>query len=137
MKATLRRQLSVAIENEPGRLGAVARMLSAKGIHIDAFSIIDNVEHGMVRLMTSDPDAAKTIIKAAGLPVVEASVLSVEMTDRTGNLALVGETLSAAGVNIEYAYASTAHEGVPANLILKTAYPDLACRALAKLDERA
>lgn len=137
MKAHIRRQLSVAIENEPGRLGAVARLLAAQGIHIDAFTIIDNVEHGMVRLMTSDPDAAKSIIKASGLPVAEAAVLSVEMTDRRGNLALVGETLSAAGVNIEYAYASTAHEGVPANLILKTAYPERAREALAALGDHA
>lgn len=78
MKAHIRRQLSVAIENEPARLAAVACLLAAQGIHIDAFTIIDNVEHGMVRLMTSDPDAAKSIIKVSGLPIVETAVLSAK-----------------------------------------------------------
>src|SRR5262245_41933563 len=106
MKTEIRRQISVAIENQPGRLGEIGRILSNRGIHIDAFSVIDNVEQGMVRLMTSDPVVAREALKAAGLPVVEVDVLAVEMTDRSGNLAVVGEALAAAEINIEYAYAS-------------------------------
>src|SRR5262249_50608267 len=126
-------QLSVAIENQPGRLGQVGRLLAALGIHIDAFSIIDNVEQGMVRLMTSDPSAAREALKSAGLPVVEAEVLALEMTDRVGNMAAVGEALAAAGINIEYAYASTAEVGQPARLILKTSRPADASKVLAAL----
>jgi hypothetical protein len=135
MITNLRRQLSVAIENEPGRLGQIGRVLSARGIHIDGFSVIDNVEQGMVRLMTSDPAAARELLRAAGLPVVEAEVLSVEMTDRVGNLALVGETLAAAGINIEYAYASTAQIGEPARLIVKTTHPQKAREVLSQISE--
>lgn len=135
MITELRRQLSVAIENEPGRLGHIGRMLAARGIHIDAFSVIDNVEQGMVRLMTSDPTAARAALKAGGLPVVEAEVLAVEMTDRTGNLAAVGEALAMAGINIEYAYASTAEIGQPARLILKTTSPQKARDALAAVGD--
>lgn len=131
MITELRRQLSVAIENEPGRLGQIGRLLAAQGIHIDAFSIIDNVEQGMVRLMTSDPAAARAVLKSAGLPVVEAEVLAIEMTDRVGNLATVGEALAAAGINIEYAYASTAQIGQPARLILKCNQPQKAREVLA------
>lgn len=137
MKAAVRRQLSVPIENQPGRLGAVARVLADAGIHIDAFSVIDNVEHGMVRLMTSDPGTAAERLRATGMPVVEAAVVAIEMVDRRGNLALLGETLAASGVNIEYAYASTAREGEATTLILKTAYPERAAEALAALPDRA
>ena len=87
MITELRRQLSVAIENEPGRLGHIGRMLAARGIHIDAFSVIDNVEQGMVRLMTSDPTAARAALKTEGLPVVETEVLAVERTPHTFALA--------------------------------------------------
>jgi hypothetical protein len=135
MITELRRQLSVAIENEPGRLGQIGRLLAAQGIHIDAFSVIDNVEQGMVRLMTSDPAAARTVLKAAGLPVVEAEVLAIEMTDRVGNLASVGEALAAAGINIEYAYASTAQVGQPARLILKSNHPQRAREVLATVGD--
>jgi hypothetical protein len=135
MITELRRQLSVAIENEPGRLGQIGRLLAAQGIHIDAFSVIDNVEQGMVRLMTSDPAAARAILKTSGLPVVEAEVLAIEMTDRVGNLAAVGEALAAAGINIEYAYASTAPVGQPARLILKSNNPHQAREVLAAVGD--
>jgi hypothetical protein len=89
----------------------------------------------MVRLMTSDPAAARDALREAGLPVVEAEVLAIEMTDRIGNLAIVGEALAAAGVNIEYAYASTAEIGQPGRLILKTAKPQAASEILAAIRE--
>ena len=123
MTIAIQRQLSVAIENQPGRLGQIGRLLAARDIHIGAFSVIDNVEQGMVRLMTSDATAAREALQTAGLPVVEAEVLVVELMDRVGNLALVGEALAAADINIEYAYASTAEIGRPGRLIVKTTNP--------------
>ncbi len=130
MNTQLRRQLSVAIENEPGRLGHMARLLASRSIHIDAVSVINNVEQGMVRLMTGDPAKARAALEEAGLPAVEAEVLAVEVTDRVGNLAAVGEALAAAGINIEYAYASSAQVGQPALLILKTTNPQKANEVL-------
>ncbi len=135
MTIDIQRQLSVAIENQPGRLGQIGRLLAGRGIHIAAFSVIDNVEQGMVRLMTSDPAAAREALKSAGLPVVEVEVLVVEMTDRIGNLALVGEALAAADINIEYAYASTAEVGHPGRLIVKTPNPRAARNVLAAVRE--
>lgn len=130
MNTQLRRQLSVAIENEPGRLGHIARLLAARSIHIDAVSVINNVEQGMVRLMTNDPAKARSVLEEAGLPTVEAEVLAVEVTDSIGNLAAVGEALAAADINIEYAYASTAQIGQAALLILKTTSPQKALDTL-------
>jgi hypothetical protein len=135
MKIDIQRQLSVAIENQPGRLGQIGRLLAARGIHISAFSVIDNVEQGMVRLMTSDPVVAREALKGAGLPVVEVEVLVLEMTDEVGNLAVVGEALAAADINIEYAYASTAQIGNPGRLVFKTANPAAAREVLRKLGE--
>lgn len=135
MTTHIQRQLSVAIENQPGRLGRIGRILAARGIHIGAFSVIDNVEQGMVRLMASNPAAAREALKEAGLPVVEVEVLVVEMTDRIGNLALVGEALAAANINIEYAYASTAEIGKPGHVIVKTTNPRAARDVLAAVQE--
>ena len=120
MRVHLQRQLSVAIENHPGRLAAISRRLADHGIHIEAISVIDNVEQGMVRLMTSDPVAARAALEEAGLHVVEAEVIAVETRDRLGKLAAISEVLAGAGVNIEYAYASVDHAGARTRLILKT-----------------
>ena len=133
MDIGIKRQISVAIENQPGRLGQIGRLLAEKGIHISAFSVIDNVEQAMVRLVTDDPTAARMALQFAGLPVVEVDVLVIEMTDDIGSLALIGETLAAADINIEYAYSSTATIGNRGRLIVKTANPRAAQSVLVAL----
>jgi hypothetical protein len=133
MKIQLRRQLSVAIENQPGRLAHICRILAQHAVHIDAFCVLDNVEQGMVRLLTSDANQTRGLLKAEGLPVVEAEVVAIELTDCVGSLAEVGEALGRANINIEYAYASTTAIGEPASVILRTARPKEACEVLAAM----
>jgi len=123
MDIGIQRQTSVAIENQPGRLGQIGRLLAEQGIYISAFSVIDNIEQAMVRLVTANPDAAREALQKAGLPVVEVEVLVIEMADGPGGLALIGETLASAEINIEYAYSSTATIGNRGRLIVKTANP--------------
>lgn len=134
MDIGINRQISVAIENQPGRLGQIGRLLAEKGIHISAFSVIDNVEQAMVRLITNDPTGARMVLQNAGLPVVEVDVLVIEMTDDIGSLALIGETLAAADINIEYAYSSTPRVGNRGRLIVKTANPRAAQTVLVALN---
>ena len=126
MDIEIKRQISVAIENQPGRLGQIGRLLAQRGIDINAFSVIDNVEQAMVRLVTEEPVAARQALEQAGLPVVEADVLIITMEPGPGGLALVGETLAASEINIEYAYSSAATEKNYGRLVVKTANPRLA-----------
>jgi hypothetical protein len=123
MDIEINRQISVAIENQPGRLGQIGRLLAQQGIDINAFSVIDNVEQAMVRLVTEEPAAARTALEQAGLPVVEVDVLMITMEPGPGGLAFVGETLASAEINIEYAYSSAARDGNLGRLVVKTANP--------------
>jgi len=133
MHIHLQRQLSVALENQPGRLAGISRLLAAGGIHIEAVCVIDNVEQGMVRLMTSDPVLARGILEGAGFPVVEAEVLAIETRDKLGKLAAISEALAAADINIEYAYASVDHAGARTRFIVKTSHARRAEEVLAVL----
>ena len=135
VKITLQHQLSIALENQPGRLARVGRLLADHGINIEAISVIDNVEQGMVRMLTSDPAASRRHVEASGFPVVEAEVLAIYTTDRLGRLALIAEALAGAGINIEYAYASVDHHGAQTLLVLKTSRPKKAREILAALPE--
>jgi hypothetical protein len=135
MKIHLQHQLSVALENQPGRLALVSRALAEHGIHIEALCVIDNVEQGMVRMMTNDPVAARAVVEALGLPVVEAEVIAIETTDRLGRLASIAQALADAGINIEYAYASVDHLGAQTRLIMKTSRPRKAREILNALPE--
>lgn len=123
MQIALQRQLSVALENQPGRLAHIGRLLAAKGVNIEGLCVIDNVEQGMVRMVTSDAAAAREILEGATFHVVEAEVIALETTDRLGKLASVAEALGEAGINIEYAYSTVDHAGARTRIILKTSQP--------------
>lgn len=133
MHLQLSRQLSIALENQPGRLAAIARLLAEHQINIEAICVIDNVEQGMVRLMTSDALGARAVIESAGFHVVEAEVLAIELTDKLGKLAFISAALAAGDINIEYAYGSVDHAGAKTRLILKTSRPAKAREILATL----
>ena len=136
MQITLQRQLSVALENQPGRLAHISRLLAENGVNIEGLCVIDNVEQGMMRMVTSDPAVAREILEGATFHVVEAEVIGLELTDRLGRLAAVAEALAEAAINIEYAYSTVDHAGAHTRIILKTSQPRRAEEILIALRDR-
>jgi hypothetical protein len=127
------RQLTVAIENQPGRLAAIGRTLATHGINIKDLSINDTIEQGVVRLITSDSKRARELLAGSGLYVIEAEVLAVDLTDMPGTLARVAQALADAGVNIEYAYGSEDPSEQKVRLILKVSNVSRAAEVLGAL----
>ena len=119
MQCTAARQLSVAIENQPGRLAAICRLLSLEGINIRDLTVVDNVEQGMIRFIPSDPALCKSLLTKAGLCVVEADVLVILLKDLPGELGRIAEKLGVAGVNIDYAYGTEDSSERELRLVLK------------------
>ncbi|MCQ2546999.1 MAG: ACT domain-containing protein [Clostridia bacterium] len=97
-------QLSVYMENRPGKLAAVVSELSEAGINIRAMSLADTSDFGLVRLIVSDLNKARDILKEMTL-VFSNKVLAVEMDDRSGALSTILNTLNEGDVNVEYMYA--------------------------------
>lgn len=98
-------QISIFLENRPGRLRKVTRILGDNEINIRALSLADTNDFGILRLIVSQPEKAHEILKAAGFTVNGTEVLAVEVPDEPGGLSGVLETLDAAGINVEYMYA--------------------------------
>lgn len=96
------KQVSVFLENRPGRLAYVTRVLADAGLSIRAVSISDTIDFGVLRLVLDDPDRALDVLKRAGLMANVTEVLGVEIPDLPGGLAGVLEVLK--DVNIEYMY---------------------------------
>lgn len=106
MNYVTHRQLSVAIENQPGRLAAISKAMASRNINIKDLSVVDNVEQGVIRMVTSDPVVCKELLVKEGLYVVEAEVLIVDVPDNPGQLATISQALADAQINIDYAYGS-------------------------------
>jgi hypothetical protein len=100
-----RKQLTVFVENRPGRLLSLLESLSQADIDIEATCVTDSGDFGLVRLIVTEPERALELLKTEGRVVSSTEVLSVPVPDRPGGLVdAVLRHLAAAGVNIEYLY---------------------------------
>jgi hypothetical protein len=98
------KQLSVFIENAPGRLLQVARALGEAGINIRALQVADVGEFGVLRLLVSDISQARQILMAGNMPARVDEVVAVEIEDQPGGLARILEPLLEGGISIHYTY---------------------------------
>ncbi|MCD7828344.1 MAG: hypothetical protein LUG85_07425 [Clostridiales bacterium] len=99
------KQISVFIENKPGKLAEVTRFIAEKNINLKALSIADTQDFGILRIICGDADAAVSAIKDGGYVATVTDVLAVEIEDKPGSLAEILEYLAKAEVVVEYTYA--------------------------------
>ncbi|MEZ5274833.1 MAG: ACT domain-containing protein [Opitutaceae bacterium] len=117
MNFDLRRQLTVALENEPGRLAAISRILAEAGHSIHGLCVIDNIEQGVVRMLVSDPGSCADLLNHHGFCVVESEVLAISVPNLKGVFARVTRVLAENRINVDYAYL-TAGEGSDTSLMV-------------------
>ena len=99
------KQLSVFVENRPGRLSAITRLFGNNGIDIRAMSIADTKDFGILRLIVNDPDKALEVLKANDFSVTITNVIAIGIDDVPGGLAGAMETLYENNISVEYMYA--------------------------------
>ncbi|MBN2195228.1 MAG: ACT domain-containing protein [Polyangiaceae bacterium] len=124
-------QLSLFIENKPGKLVAPCRVLANAGISIVTLSLADTGEFGILRLVVDRCDAARAALTEAGFVAQRTEVIALEVPDRPGGLAEVLTAIDSAGVSIEYMYAFTYGRDGRAILVFRFQDPDRAITALA------
>ncbi|MDR2770924.1 MAG: ACT domain-containing protein [Clostridiales Family XIII bacterium] len=98
-------QLSVFVENSPGRLAEITGILGDAGIDLRAMSIADTKDFGILRVIVSEPVRALEVLRAADCVVSVTPVLAVSIEDAPGSLSRVLRVLADAGISIEYIYA--------------------------------
>lgn len=125
-------QISVFIENQPGRLEEVARILGQGGVDITALSLADTAEFGILRLIVDKPDLAQNALREAGLIVKVTEVLAVAMEDQPGGLASVLHHITQAGITIEYMYAFVGKQDGKAVVVMRVSDLPAAAKALEK-----
>lgn len=99
------KQISVFMENRPGRLQHVTKILGDAGINIRAFMVAEAGEFGMIRIIVDDPTGAMDLLSSKGLVCRSADVLCVEIPNEVGELARLSAKLAQESVNVDYAYA--------------------------------
>ncbi|MBM4271568.1 MAG: ACT domain-containing protein [Deltaproteobacteria bacterium] len=125
-------QISVFLENKPGSLENVTRILKDAHINIRTLSIADTTDFGVLRLIVNDVDTTVKILKENGLRASRTTVVAVEVPDRPGGLHGILEVLSQYKINVEYLYAFVEKSGENAVIIFRFDSPDNAIDVLLK-----
>jgi hypothetical protein len=97
-------QLSVFLENQPGRLAHMCRTLGDAGHNMHVLVVADTSEYGVARVVVDRPKAARDLLEAAGYAVSITPVLAVKVPDEPGGLANVLELMERERINVEYMY---------------------------------
>jgi hypothetical protein len=112
------KQLSVFIENRKGRLERVTEALREKNINIVSFSLADTSEYGMLRMIVSDPEEGRKVLKEEGFSAMLTDVIAVKIHQKPGTLHDVLKILFEAGLSVEYMYTLTTN-GNNTSIIMK------------------
>jgi len=123
------KEISVFLENRPGRVAEVTSILGEKGIDIWALTISDTSRFGILRIIVDKPELAEKVLKERELTVSCTNVLAISVKDKPGGLASVLELLAGEELSVEYMYAVGRYkEG--AVIIIKAKEPERAVERL-------
>ena len=111
------KQLSIFLENRTGRINEVAKILADNGINMQAFSMAETADFGILRLIVPDVDKAVEVLRSSDFAVMVTDVLCVSCPNVPGSMSTVLEKLAANNVFIEYMYAYS--DGEKANVIIR------------------
>ena len=128
------KQLSLFVENKPGTLNKVCRVLKENDINICTLSLADTEQFGIMRLLIHDWENAKQVLENAGFVANVTEVLALPVEDHPGGLAYLLEILDENNINIEYMYAFSYGKGDKAIMVFRFENPDKALEALSNKD---
>lgn len=113
------KQLSIFVENKPGRLAEITSVLEKNNIDIRALSIADTKDFGILRLIVNNPDVAESALKEAGYTVSLTQVIAIGISDKPGGLAKTMSVLYSNHISVEYMYAFLSKSDDTAFVILR------------------
>jgi hypothetical protein len=125
-------QISVFVENRPGRLSDITQVLAENSIDIRALSIADTTDFGILRLIVNNPEAAARVLSEASIMVTLTEVVAVRLDDTPGALHDILVTLKDASIAVEYIYAFITRKDSDAYVILRVEDNERACQILTQ-----
>lgn len=125
------KQLSLFVENTPGSISKVCRVLKDNNLSISTLSLADTSEFGILRLLIKESDAAAKALTAAGFVVKSADVLALTVPNRAGGLSEIFDILDRHDLSVEYMYAFTAGNADKAVIVFRFEDPALALEKIS------
>jgi hypothetical protein len=125
-------QISVFLENKPGRLAHVAQVLKDNAVNIRALTIADTSDFGILRMIVNNPEKAYDVLKKAGFTVKVNTIIAVEIDDRQGVFYDLMSLCDKNNLNVEYTYSFVEQYSNKAILFLRIENSDAAIEVFTK-----
>lgn len=125
------KQISLFVENTPGSISKVCRVLKDNNLSISTLSLADTSEFGILRLLIKESDAAAKALTGAGFVVKTADVMALTVPNRSGGLSEIFDILDRHDLSVEYMYAFTAGTVDKAIIVFRFEDPELALKEIS------
>ncbi|MHA1578352.1 MAG: ACT domain-containing protein [Candidatus Freyarchaeota archaeon] len=122
------KQISVFLQNRPGTLANLTKILLDHNINMRALTVADTADYGILRMIVDDPEKTIRVLKENDYLVSETDIIAVEAVDKPGGLYEIATALGEKNVNIEYLY-TTLKQG-KAIMIIRVSDNETAMEAL-------
>ena len=113
------KQISVFIENTPGRLAHFTKLLGDNHIDLVSLSVADTTHFGILRGIVADYEKPVKLVSEKGYTVKLTDVLAVSVPDRPGGLADALKILADRDIVVEYLYSFVRNAGDHALIIFR------------------
>ena len=124
------KQISVFMENRPGRLAEITKVLSDNVIDIRAINIADTTDFGILRMIVNDEVKAEQVLRSNDMTANVSNVIAISIDDSVGAFSRVIELLKDKDISIEYIYSFIGEKSSKAVIVLKTSDLDLSIETL-------
>ena len=116
----IEKQLSIFVDNKPGRLAKICQILAESGVNVYAMSIHDTVDHAIIRLVVDNPNKALIMLEEEGVYIVTQDVVLLTVENKAGVMSRIASKLFRADINIQYAYCTVSKNQDFGCIVLKT-----------------
>ena len=114
-------QFSIFLIDKPGVLASVTAALAKARINLVALTLMDSIEHGVLRIVTDDTEHTREVLGKTHDRWTETDVFLLQLSNEPGAFAAVANVLAAAHVNISYAYCTGGAGGGRTTAVFKVA----------------
>lgn len=124
------KQISVFVENKPGRLATIMEVLNDAQIDLRALSIADTSDFGIVRIIAGDTDKALKALKDFGSTATVTEVIGFTISDHAGALFEVVKAFRDNEINLEYSYSLMGKRLGEADIVIRVENNEKAAKVL-------